>query len=131
MKIGDKLYKYLSFNGFGEYIVIAIKKLKKCTMYEIECQACTDHEKCTMYVIKERGKEQYRFVVMTTDEETADEQHIWHDDDIFYSNLIDARKAKYIKSLKSKRVEIERTEERLKFMNEEYTELQQHYENIK
>jgi hypothetical protein len=131
MKLGDKLYKYLSFNGFGSYIIIGIKTVPKCKMYEIECQACTDHEKCTMYVVKEK-KGKYKFVCMTNDDEEENRhQQMWHDDDYFYSDLQEGRKALYELRIKEKKEQIVRQEEGLEGLNKALKDLEEHYQNIK
>lgn len=77
LKLDSKLYKYMTFSGFVMYRVIAIKKLKNMTLYEIECKTC-EHggTNCTMYVSKIRGKEIYKFVEMTNEEDHSTEHHI-------------------------------------------------------
>lgn len=139
MKLGNKLYKYLSFNGFGTYIVIGIKIIPKCKLYEIECQSCHGHEKCTMYVVRENEKGKYKFVSMTNNDgisvdeygDKAQTQHYWHDDDFFYSNLDMAKKEHYLKNIKYKKEQITKLEESLKIQKQSLLELEEHFNNIK
>ena len=136
LKIGDEIYKYLTFSGFAKYIVIGIKIVPKCIMYEIECQACKDHEKCTMYVVEDTEKGKYKFVCMTNnigEDEDGNEikpQHYWHNDDCFYSDLQEGRKELYEKCIKQKKEQIEKQQKGIENLNKELNDLEEHYKNI-
>jgi hypothetical protein len=127
MHLNDKLYKYLTFSGFSEYKVIAIN-VSKVILYEIACQSCNHGDRCTLYVVKDERGDRYRFVKMTSNDE--DHNHLWHDDDFFYPNLGDAKRAKYKQVLSDKHEELANVQKQVVQIKKEITELQEHYKNI-
>lgn len=130
LKINDIIYKYLTFHGFSKYEVIAINEREKVILYEVECQSCQHgDEKCTLYVI-DKKKGEYGFVSMTCDEETAKEQHFWHDDDLFYKYLNDGKKAKYLECINDIKKDIEKETKTLTRLNKRLDELSEHYNNL-
>jgi hypothetical protein len=130
LKIGDTIYKYLSFNGFGEYIVIAVKEMKECYIYEVECQKCTDHDKCTMYVSDE-GKGIYKFLSMTNNNGEDDSpQEYWHNDRLFYSSLKAGKIAEYNKCICDRQKDIDERASLIERLKVELEELKQHLSNI-
>ena len=130
MKIGDKIYKYLSFNGFATYIVLAEIKREKAKLYEVECQACKHGEKCRLLVAK-KSKGVYRYCSMVNeDEETNEHQYYWHDDSLFYESLIEARKSVYLECIEKKKKELEKAEKNLEATKKALAELNEHYTNL-
>ena len=131
LKLGDKIYKYLTFNGFGTYQVIGVKEVKSGFLFEVECSAC-DHgsTKCTMYVV-EKDKGRFNFLMMTNDdEETRSEYRCWHDDDVFYSDLSEGRIAKYKTAIADKDKEIEKHRLIGNNLKEDRELLRQHLANL-
>ncbi len=133
MKIGDKIYKYLSFAGFVTYKVIAIKTTEKATLYEVECLACNHTPACTLYVVPILGRGAFRFVCMTmANDEESEEQEMWHSDEHnFYKKQNEAKLAKYQQEILRQYRQTQELEERLKQKQKQLKSLEEHYLNVK
>ncbi len=133
MKVGDIVYKYLTFNGFAEYIVTAEIIRETAKLYEVECQACQHGEKCRLLISSNKEKGEFHFVSMVNlDEEQERKQESWHyDNNFFYSDLIEAKKSKYWEVIKMKKNDISKHQEIFERLKTELSDLEQHYSNIK
>ena len=115
LKIGDKLYRYVSPSGIWEYVIIGIREYKDSVMYEAEAQASSHGYKCVL-LIAEDEKGAYKYVSLLNYDED-DDQSYWHNDKkfcTFWTNKYLAHKECYKSLLADEKAEIHKLENQLK-----------------
>lgn len=127
MKIGDVIYKYLTFHGFATYKITGVIKRKRATLYEVDCQACNHPDPCQLLVADVKGGRLAFAGMLNRDE--GHEQH-WHDDDYFYKEVKSAQKAKYHEVIRNKKGELETAQKLVERLSKELVDLEEHLKNI-
>ena len=106
-KIGDKIYRFGSFQHFFTYEIFDIIKSEKSGIFlHLRCEACRDHTPCEVEVCPSKEKQacgkEFVFIRMLNnyDNEDCDPQTYWHNEDDgkfkYYSCKNDALIAYYL-----------------------------------
>jgi len=122
LKIGDELFKYQPLKGIWSYIVLGVRDYGDSVLYEIECQACNDHEKCRILVAQNDNQKSFHYVSIVNDDEEH-EQYYWHIQNEYYVSKNDCKRQAYKKEVEYKENRIKELEAQLKTVKDSLTEL--------
>lgn len=137
IKIGDFLYKYLSFNGVAKYEIKAIiTRENNSIQYELLCLACKHGYNCRLIVVQDLKYDYCRFVSMIAcgeeDEyENSKKHEMWHrDENMFYYTENEALLNMYENIYEKHKEQVEKNKEILEKSINMMEEYKAHCDNI-